>query len=100
MDEVRVWNYARTQAEIASSMNSEIVSATGSARPLEPERDQRHHRRQHRIRSAINGTLVNGPVWTTGYPPRHPPGTDGRHHQSRQQREGAHHLHDRRHRRG
>ena len=29
MDEVRVWNYARTQAEIANSMYSEIASATG-----------------------------------------------------------------------
>ncbi|MGD8306990.1 MAG: hypothetical protein PVF17_10070, partial [Ignavibacteria bacterium] len=29
MDEIRIWNYARTQGEISGSMNSEIESAAG-----------------------------------------------------------------------
>ncbi len=68
MDEVRIWNVARSQVQIQNSMFQEVdpttqptligrwalneasgLVATGSAR-------------------AINGTLVGTPTWTAGYP--------------------------------
>ena len=65
MDEARIWNYARSQAEIQATMNQALASGTGligrwgmnegtgtstadSTTPTE------------------NGTLTNGPTWVTG----------------------------------
>ena len=68
IDEVRIWNYARTAADIASSRNLEIPNAPGligrwglneggGSTVLSSSG------------SGVIGTLVNGPVWTAGFDP-------------------------------
>ena len=67
MDEVRVWNYARTQAQIAGSMNSEITSATGLIGRWSLN-ETSGTTAANTGTSAINGTLVNGPLWSSSSP--------------------------------
>jgi hypothetical protein len=68
MDEVRIWNYARTQAEIVASMNSQIASAAGLIGRFSLN-EQAGLTATNTGSSAVNGTLVNGPVWSAGYLP-------------------------------
>ena len=44
----RIWNVARSQAEIQAAMNTEITVRHRPARPLGPQRGHRHDRRQLR----------------------------------------------------
>jgi hypothetical protein len=66
MDEVRVWNRARTAAEISSSMNSEIAAATNLLGRWSLN-ETSGTSAVNTGTSAANGTLVNGPVWTAGH---------------------------------
>ena len=72
MDEVRVWNVARTQAEIQSTMNSEVVSATGLiGRWSLNESSGTAAINSGSAGTGVNGTLTgaNGlPTRATGYP--------------------------------
>jgi len=64
LDEVRIWNVARTQSEIISTINSELTGGTGligrwglnegSGTAISDSTDP-----------AVNGTLTNGPGWVT-----------------------------------
>jgi autotransporter-associated beta strand protein len=67
MDEVRVWNYARSQTQIANSMYSEIATATGLLGRWSLNAAS-GTTATNTGSSAINGTLTNGPAWVTGYP--------------------------------
>ncbi|MCX6880093.1 MAG: Ig-like domain-containing protein [Verrucomicrobia bacterium] len=67
MDEVRVWNVARTQAEIAGTMYSEVAAATGLIGRWSLN-ETSGTTATNTGSSAINGTLTNGPLWTSGYP--------------------------------
>ena len=63
MDEVRIWNYPRTQTEIRSTINSELTSGTGLV-----ARWGLNEGTGTTISSSTGsfpGTLTNGPVWVT-----------------------------------
>lgn len=67
LDEVRLWNYARTQVEIQASMNAEVNSGTGLL--------GRWGLNEGAGTSAVNsiagspaGTLINTPGWVCGAP--------------------------------
>ena len=71
LDEARIWNYARTASQIAGSKNTEITSAAGLI--------GRWGLNEGAGTSALDssgggnhGTLVNGPVWVTGFNPTAP----------------------------
>lgn len=67
LDEARIWNYARSQVEIQAAMSSELslpqsgligywnlnAGAGASAADSSP--------------SGMNGTLTNGPLWSSGF---------------------------------
>lgn len=67
LDEVRIWNYARSQTEIQSTMNSEVPSATGLV-----ARYALNEASGNTISSSagpvVNGTMVNGVFRTTAAP--------------------------------
>ncbi len=70
VDEVRIWNTARTQAQIQASMNQELTSGTGLI--------GRWGLNEGSGTSAAasvgpNATLVNGPTWVAGAPALNPP---------------------------
>ncbi|MCX6903151.1 MAG: Ig-like domain-containing protein [Verrucomicrobia bacterium] len=67
LDEARIWNYARSGAQIAASMSQQITSAPGllgrwslNETNGTVANDSSGH--------GVNGTLLNGPVWAAGYP--------------------------------
>ena len=67
IDEIRIWNYARTQTDIQNDMTSEITSATGLV--------GRWGLNEGSGTDAVNsesggsdGTLINGPAWVEGSP--------------------------------
>ncbi len=68
MDEVRIWNVARTQAQIVASMNSQISSATGLIGRFSLN-EVSGTTATNSGTSAVNGTLTNGPVWSAGLLP-------------------------------
>ena len=66
LDEVRIWDYARTGAQIASTKDVEVFSASGllgrwglneGAGTIANDSSG----------TAENGTLVNGPAWVSGF---------------------------------
>ena len=66
LDEARVWNVVRTQAEIRSTINSELTSSTGLI-----GRWSMNEGSGTTINSSVGtfpGTLTNGPTWVTGAP--------------------------------
>ncbi len=68
LDETRIWNIARTQAEIQSAKNSELTSGTG----LIGRWGMNEGSGTTIIDStapAVNGTLTNGPIWIAGFVP-------------------------------
>ncbi|MGC4074816.1 MAG: Ig-like domain-containing protein [Nibricoccus sp.] len=67
MDEVRIWNYARTQTEIQQAINSEIPAASGLVARWAMSEGSGTVLASS-TSGALNGTLVNGPSWTTGAP--------------------------------
>jgi hypothetical protein len=67
IDEVRIWNYARTLPQLTGSMYNEVASAPGLiGRWSFKERSGTSA--ANTGTSGLAGTLLNGPVWTTGYP--------------------------------
>ena len=67
LDEVRVWNVARSQAQIQAAEDVELTRGHRAVGPLRPQRGQRHRRRQLDA-ARLTGTLVGGPVWVAGAP--------------------------------
>ncbi len=67
LDEVRIWNYARSAAQITNSIYLRIGSATGliSRWSLDEERG---FTASNTANSAIVASLSNGAVWAAGYP--------------------------------
>lgn len=68
LDEVRIWNYARSAADLAASKDAEITSAAGLI-----GRWGMNEGSGLRIGSSsgvgVTGSLVNGPVWTSRFVP-------------------------------
>ncbi len=66
LDEVRIWNYARTAADIAANRDFEITSAPGLI-----GRWGLNEGAGTSVTSSsgtgVIGTLVNGPLWTSGF---------------------------------
>jgi hypothetical protein len=71
LDEVRIWNYARSAAEIAASWNRPVRSAPGLIARW--ALDETAGLTAYDSVGTTHGTLVNGPVWTNGYPFAVPP---------------------------
>ncbi len=67
MDEVRVWNYARTAQNIADNYQAQIPSASGLLARWALD-DTAGLAATNSGTSGVTGTLTNGPVWVDGYP--------------------------------
>lgn len=67
IDEARIWNFARSQAQISASMNSEITSGTGLLGRWGLN-DGTGTSAINSIGTSPNGTLTNGPTWVCGAP--------------------------------
>lgn len=65
-DEVRIWNYARTQAEIQATMHEEVTSAPGLLGRW--GLNEATGTAAANSAATINGTVVNGAGWVAGYP--------------------------------
>jgi acid phosphatase type 7 len=67
LDEVRIWNYARSASQIVSSTNLQITAAPGLVGrwSLDEGTGTVAHDSSG---SGINGTLLNGPTWAAGFP--------------------------------
>lgn len=65
MDEVRIWNYARSQQEIQEAINSPVVSANGLVARWGMD-EGTGTKLASTAGSTLDGTLTNGPVWTGG----------------------------------
>ncbi|MBI5946438.1 MAG: hypothetical protein HY864_18910 [Chloroflexi bacterium] len=66
LDEARIWNFARSQAEIMGTINSEVTSGTGLV-----ARWGMNEGAGTTIASSVGafpGTLTNGPTWVPGSP--------------------------------
>lgn len=69
IDEVRIWNVARTPAEIREYYNKEIISATGLVgRWGMNEGSGTSIENSGSAGAALNGTSTNGPLWVPGIP--------------------------------
>lgn len=67
MDEVRIWNYARTQTDIQNNLALEITTATGlTGRYSLNENTGTVATNTGSAGTPINGTLVNTPTWIAG----------------------------------
>ncbi|HON08117.1 MAG TPA: Ig-like domain-containing protein, partial [Verrucomicrobiota bacterium] len=66
MDEVRIWNYARTASDISSNMNKQIAQASGLIGRWSLN-ETNGTTAYDSSGGNNNGTLVNGPVWCPGY---------------------------------
>lgn len=67
IDEVRVWNFARSEAEIAADMNSELTSGTGLVARWGLD-ENTGTTAANSVAGGVNGTIVNGPAWVAGFP--------------------------------
>jgi hypothetical protein len=67
LDEVRIWNYARPAAQIAENLQRPIPSAAGLIGRWALD-ETSGTAAANSAGSGVQGTLVNGPVWTAGYP--------------------------------
>ena len=67
MDEVRIWNYARSAQEIADSYDLQITDAAGLIARWSLNQASPDTVASNSIPGGVNGTLRNGPVWTSGY---------------------------------
>ncbi len=66
IDEVRIWNVARTDSDIARNYRSELTSGTGLVARYGMNEGSGTIA-SNSINSASNGTLINNPQWTTGF---------------------------------
>jgi hypothetical protein len=72
LDEARIWSYARTQSEIQSTMNSEVLSASGLIGRW--GLNEVSGNVVHATAGSIDGTVIgSGSNWTTGVPLSTPP---------------------------
>lgn len=69
IDEARVWNVARTQAEIQAAMSQELTSGTGLIGRWGLNENVGLTAADSAGPNIHNGTLTNGPVWTAAPPP-------------------------------
>ncbi|MFM1770700.1 MAG: hypothetical protein RJA22_3229, partial [Verrucomicrobiota bacterium] len=67
MDEVRIWNYARSASEIADNLARLVPAAPGLLGRWSLD-DGTGTSAANTGSSGITGTLTNGPAWTNGYP--------------------------------
>ncbi|MES2597740.1 MAG: choice-of-anchor I family protein [Verrucomicrobiota bacterium] len=67
MDEVRIWNYARSAAEILSQRDAVVLDAGGLVGRLGLD-EGRGLQTSSSAGRQTKGTLVNGPVWVPGAP--------------------------------
>ena len=66
VDEVRIWNVARSTAQIQATEDLEVASRHRPDRPLRPERGHRLDRRLERRRRARRARVVGGATWASG----------------------------------
>jgi Purple acid Phosphatase, N-terminal domain len=66
MDEVRIWNYARSGPEILAGKDVEILSAAGLIGRWGLDEGSGTSA-SNSAESTITGTLVNGPTWVAGF---------------------------------
>ncbi|MEI7802128.1 MAG: LamG-like jellyroll fold domain-containing protein [Bacteroidota bacterium] len=67
MDEVRIWNYARTQTDIQNNLSLQITSATGLlGRYSLNDNTGTVTVNTGSAGTAVNGTLTNSPSWIAG----------------------------------
>jgi hypothetical protein len=74
LDEVRLWNYARSQAEVQAAMNSEVISGTGLLGRWGLN-ENTGTTAGNSVVANPSGTLINSPTWTTGATALAPPAT-------------------------
>ncbi len=67
LDEVRIWNMARTQAQIAATMDNTLTGGTGLVARYALD-EGTGTTTSSSIAGAPLGTLVNGPLWVVGAP--------------------------------
>ena len=67
IDEVRIWNVARTDAEISGNMDQEITSATGLIGRWGMN-EGTGTIISDSSGSNVNGNMINSPIWATGAP--------------------------------
>ncbi len=67
LDEVRIWNYARSAEQIADNRALEIAFAPGLIGRWSLN-ETTGTTAEDTAGGSIDGTLHNGPVWTNGYP--------------------------------
>ena len=65
LDEARIWNYARTGAQIRSARNSELASAAGLVGRF--SMNEGTGTTVANSAGSPNGTAVGSPAWITGY---------------------------------
>lgn len=66
LDEVRVWNYARTDSQISGAMNLQLAAAPGLVGRW--GLNEGTGTSAGNSAGIANGTLQNGPLWVEGYP--------------------------------
>ena len=67
IDEVRIWNYARTAQQIADNRGLEIPTATGLIGRWSMSEGS-GTTIANSSGTVVNGTLTNGPKWSSGFP--------------------------------
>jgi hypothetical protein len=67
LDEVRLWNYARTAQQIADNFARQVTNAAGMIARWSLD-DATGATATNSIGGGVTGSLVNGPVWAEGYP--------------------------------
>ena len=67
IDEVRVWNTARTQAQIQGSMNTEMSSPTANLVGRWGLDEGAGSAFADSSGNAVNGTTFNSPAWVDGF---------------------------------
>jgi hypothetical protein len=67
VDEVRIWNYARSQGDIASTMRAKVPSATGLLGRWSLD-EGTGTTIASSAGTTVNGTLMNTPVWNIDTP--------------------------------
>ncbi len=66
LDEVRIWNYARSAADIVANRDAEILTATGLLGRWGLN-EGGGTVASNSSGTLINGTLTNGPLWVAGF---------------------------------
>jgi PKD repeat protein len=67
LDEARIWNYARSAAQIAAAKDQQIAFAPGLIGRWSLDEDSGIVA-SNSVSGAPNGILINGPIWCLGYP--------------------------------